>query len=123
MHQDVVGAAESIRRIACRVLDLASRAFDNLITVPVFSIDEVGDLSPDAQAKLLRFLEDGEFYRVGIGLAHDQCVMNDWYSSMQRRCKAMFAFGPVPSKRPKRNLQSRLAKLGDCWRRDSRPDG
>ena len=28
-------------------------------------LDEVGDLSLDAQAKLLRFLEDGKFYRVG----------------------------------------------------------
>jgi len=28
-------------------------------------LDEVGDLSPEAQAKLLRFLEQGEFYRVG----------------------------------------------------------
>lgn len=28
-------------------------------------LDEVGDLSPEAQAKLLRFLESGEFYRVG----------------------------------------------------------
>jgi DNA-binding NtrC family response regulator len=28
-------------------------------------LDEVGDLNPDAQAKLLRFLESGEFYRVG----------------------------------------------------------
>ena len=28
-------------------------------------LDEVGDLSPDSQAKLLRFLEEGEFYRVG----------------------------------------------------------
>ena len=28
-------------------------------------LDEVGDLSPQAQAKLLRFLENGEFYRVG----------------------------------------------------------
>jgi DNA-binding NtrC family response regulator len=28
-------------------------------------LDEVGDLSPEAQAKLLRFLETGEFYRVG----------------------------------------------------------
>ena len=28
-------------------------------------LDEVGDLSLDAQAKLLRFLEKGEFYRIG----------------------------------------------------------
>ena len=28
-------------------------------------LDEVGDLSPEAQAKLLRFLEKGEFYRIG----------------------------------------------------------
>ena len=28
-------------------------------------LDEVGDLSLDAQAKLLRFLEEGEFYRIG----------------------------------------------------------
>ncbi len=28
-------------------------------------LDEVGDLSPEAQAKLLRFLEAGDFYRVG----------------------------------------------------------
>lgn len=33
-------------------------------------LDEVGDLSPQAQAKLLRFLENGEFYRVGSTQKH-----------------------------------------------------
>jgi DNA-binding NtrC family response regulator len=28
-------------------------------------LDEVGDLSPSAQAKLLRFLDNGEYYRIG----------------------------------------------------------
>ncbi len=28
-------------------------------------LDEVGDLSPEAQAKLLRFLDEGKYYRVG----------------------------------------------------------
>jgi DNA-binding NtrC family response regulator len=28
-------------------------------------LDEIGDLNPDAQAKLLRFMEEGEFYKVG----------------------------------------------------------
>jgi DNA-binding NtrC family response regulator len=28
-------------------------------------LDEIGDLAPEAQAKLLRFLEEGEYYRVG----------------------------------------------------------
>jgi transcriptional regulator with PAS, ATPase and Fis domain len=28
-------------------------------------LDEIGDLRLDAQAKLLRFLEDGSFYRIG----------------------------------------------------------
>jgi DNA-binding NtrC family response regulator len=28
-------------------------------------LDEVGDLSPESQSKLLRFIEEGEFYRVG----------------------------------------------------------
>ena len=28
-------------------------------------LDEVGDLNPEAQAKLLRFMESGEFYKVG----------------------------------------------------------
>ncbi|MDD5761735.1 MAG: sigma-54 dependent transcriptional regulator [bacterium] len=28
-------------------------------------LDEIGDLGPEAQAKLLRFLEEGEYYRVG----------------------------------------------------------
>jgi len=34
-------------------------------------LDEVGDLSMAAQAKLLRFLEDGEFYRIGGTEKHE----------------------------------------------------
>jgi DNA-binding NtrC family response regulator len=33
-------------------------------------LDEVGDLSPEAQAKFLRFLEEGEFFRVGGTRVH-----------------------------------------------------
>ncbi|MFH0725132.1 MAG: sigma-54 dependent transcriptional regulator, partial [Pseudomonadota bacterium] len=33
-------------------------------------LDEVGDLSPEAQAKLLRFLESGEYYRLGSAKMH-----------------------------------------------------
>ena len=33
-------------------------------------LDEVGDLNLDAQAKLLRFMENGEFYRVGSTVKH-----------------------------------------------------
>ncbi|MCP4690626.1 MAG: sigma-54 factor interaction domain-containing protein [Desulfobacterales bacterium] len=33
-------------------------------------LDEIGDLSPEAQAKLLRFLEKGEFIRVGGTKTH-----------------------------------------------------
>lgn len=33
-------------------------------------LDEVGDLNPDAQAKLLRFIETGEFYKVGGTTKH-----------------------------------------------------
>ncbi|HZW36263.1 MAG TPA: sigma-54 dependent transcriptional regulator, partial [Candidatus Deferrimicrobiaceae bacterium] len=34
-------------------------------------LDEVGDLSMESQAKLLRFLEEGEFYRVGGTRKHN----------------------------------------------------
>ncbi len=34
-------------------------------------LDEVGDLSMAAQAKLLRFLEEGEFYRIGGTEKHE----------------------------------------------------
>jgi DNA-binding NtrC family response regulator len=33
-------------------------------------LDEVGELSPEAQAKLLRFLEEGEYYRLGSTKRH-----------------------------------------------------
>jgi DNA-binding NtrC family response regulator len=33
-------------------------------------LDEIGDLSPGGQAKLLRFLEEGEYYRVGSVRKH-----------------------------------------------------
>ena len=33
-------------------------------------LDEVGDLNLDAQAKLLRFIEEGEFYKVGSTIKH-----------------------------------------------------
>ncbi len=39
----------------------------NVLLIPkgTLFLDEIGDLGYDAQAKLLRFIETGEFYKVG----------------------------------------------------------
>mgnify|MGYP000734204918 CR=1 FL=1 len=54
-------------------------------------LDEVGDLNPDAQAKLLRFMESGEFYKVGG--TSKQTVKTRIVSATNRNLEAMIAKG------------------------------
>ena len=57
-------------------------------------LDEVGDLSPAAQAKLLRFLEEGTFYRIGgTKKIHVQTRV---VSATNRNLEAMMALYLVP---------------------------
>jgi len=50
-------------------------------------LDEIGDLIPEAQAKLLRFLEEGEFYRVGS--THKRKVRTRVISATNRNLEEM----------------------------------
>lgn len=54
-------------------------------------LDEVGDLSLEAQAKLLRFLEAGEFYRVGG--THKLCVQTRVVSATNKDIDSMIEKG------------------------------
>ena len=58
-------------------------------------LDEVGDLSADAQAKLLRFLEEGEYYRVGG--THKRIVRTRVVSATNRDLPAMTEAGAFRS--------------------------
>ena len=53
--------------------------------------DEVGDLGPEAQAKLLRFLEQGEFYRVGG--VEKQALQTRVVSATNKNLEQMVAAG------------------------------
>lgn len=65
-------------------------------------LDEVGDLSMDAQAKLLRFLEEGEYYRVGG--TRSRKVRTRIISATNRDLEAMMSEG-----RFRKDLYYRLA--------------
>ena len=67
-------------------------------------LDEVGDLSLRAQAKLLRFLDSGEFYRVGG--AEPRKVVTRVVSATNRDLDAMMASGDF-----RRDLYFRLAMV------------
>ncbi|MEW6264709.1 MAG: sigma-54 dependent transcriptional regulator [Thermodesulfobacteriota bacterium] len=67
-------------------------------------LDEVGDLSAEAQAKVLRFLEDGEFYR--LGGTRKMKVKTRIISATNRRLEEMIAAGIF-----RKDLYYRLAVL------------
>ena len=67
-------------------------------------LDEVGDLSLRAQAKLLRFLDSGEFYRVGG--AEPRKVVTRVVSATNRDLEAMMESGHF-----RRDLYFRLAMV------------
>ncbi len=57
-------------------------------------LDEVGDLNPDAQAKLLRFIENGEFYRVGS--TQKQHISTRIVSATNRNLEKMIENEEIP---------------------------
>ncbi|MBI9082020.1 MAG: sigma-54-dependent Fis family transcriptional regulator [Desulfobacterales bacterium] len=67
-------------------------------------LDEVGDLSLGAQAKLLRFLENGEYYRVGS--SRKRCVNTRIVSATNRNLEEM-----IENSRFRRDLFHRLAVI------------
>ncbi len=67
-------------------------------------LDEVGDLGLEAQAKLLRFLEEGEYYRVGS--SQKQQVKTRVISATNRDIEEM-----IESERFRRDLYYRLAVI------------
>lgn len=54
-------------------------------------LDEIGDLDLDAQAKLLRFLETGEYYKVGSSIK--QCVLTRIVSATNKDLQRMLDEG------------------------------
>ena len=67
-------------------------------------LDEVGDLGLEAQAKLLRFLEEGEYYRVGSSQKHQ--VKTRVISATNRDIEQM-----IEQERFRRDLYYRLAVI------------
>jgi DNA-binding NtrC family response regulator len=67
-------------------------------------LDEVGELSPEAQAKLLRFLEEGEYYRLGSTKMHH--VKTRVLSATNKNLEEMIETG-----RFRKDLYHRLAVI------------
>ncbi|MGD9088619.1 MAG: sigma-54 dependent transcriptional regulator [Desulfobacterales bacterium] len=79
-------------------------------------LDEVGDLSPEAQVKLLRFLDTGEYYRVGGTKKH--AVKTRIISATNRDLTALVAAGEFRNDLYHRFAVVKLEVPSLCQRRD-----
>jgi len=79
-------------------------------------LDEVGDLSPEAQVKLLRFLDTGEYYRVGG--TRKQSVKTRIISATNRNLAALVEAGKFRSDLYHRFAVVKLEVPSLCKRRD-----
>ena len=79
-------------------------------------LDEVGDLSPEAQVKLLRFLDTGEYYRVGGTKKH--AVETRIISATNRDLTALVANGEFRNDLYHRFAVVKLEVPSLCQRRE-----